>query len=264
MTSTGVRWDGATYDRTRRADPALADLLRGRLAVAAGLPCLDLACGTGNYTIALRKLGVAMIGIDASMPMLRQARTKAPEAMWACADAMRLPFADQIFGGALCTLAIHHLADLGAAFAEVARVQAEGRFIVFTAWPEQMRAYWLNHCFPVAMARSISQMPARPTVLRALDTAGFEVVDEEPWWVPPEPVDLFLYAGKHRPELYLDPAVRAGISTFTGLAEPAELETGLATLEADIASRRIDRVIAAHPDQAGDYVLVVARLRDGQ
>jgi SAM-dependent methyltransferase len=196
--------------------------------------------------------------------MLRQARTKTPEAMWACADAMRLPFADQIFGGALCTLAIHHFADLGAAFAEVARVQAEGRFVVFTAWPEQTRGYWLSHYFPRAMARSIDVLPARSTVLRALDAAGFEVVDEEPWWVPPEPVDLFLYAGKHRPELYLDPLVRAGISTFTGLAEPAELETGLARLEADIASGQIDRVIAAHPDQAGDYVLVAARLRDGR
>lgn len=259
---TAVPWNGASYDRTRRADPAIADLLRRHLAAPDGLPCLDLACGTGNYTTALARLGLPMVGIDASTAMLHRARAKGPQALWACADAARLPFAEATFGGVLCTLAIHHFADLAPTFAEVARVQAAGPFVLFTAWPEQTLDYWLRHYFPRAIARSAKALPARTAVHRALESAGFAVADELPWRVPEEPVDLFLYAGKHRPALYLDPAVRAGISTFTSLVDPAELASGLARLEADIASGRIDRVIAAHPDRAGDYVLVVAGRRE--
>jgi hypothetical protein len=44
--------------------------------------------------------------------------------------------------------------------------------------------------------------------------------------VPKDPIDLFLYAGKHKPSIYLDARVRGGIATFAALAEATEVETG--------------------------------------
>ena len=38
--------------------------------------------------------------------------------------------------------------------------------------------------------------------------------------------DLFLYGGKWKPEIYLEPEVRAGISTFALHSLPSELEEG--------------------------------------
>ncbi|MGH7263307.1 MAG: hypothetical protein ACREMB_00435, partial [Candidatus Rokuibacteriota bacterium] len=73
-------------------------------------------------------------------------------------------------------------------------------------------------------------------------------------------LDLFLYSGKERPALYLDPGVRRGISTFTQDAEARELRAGLSRLAADLASGRVREVRARHASGRGDYAFVVAAL----
>ena len=111
---------GATYDATRRAEPAILDLLAALLDLTNGADVLDIGCGTGNYTTALGERGYEMLGLDHSGLMLRTARAKAPGLPLIGADAANLPFANRSFDGAICTLAIHHFDDLEASFAEAA------------------------------------------------------------------------------------------------------------------------------------------------
>lgn len=257
---TRAKYDeiGAHYDTTRRADPRLAARLRALLEPEPGGRYLDVGCGTGNYTVSLAASGLAMVGLDQSETMLRAARAKGPRVAWRRGDVAALPFRDGAFRGAVCTLAIHHFSDLAAAFAEVSRVLAWGRFAIFTATPEQMRRYWLGAYFPHMLERSARQMPERAGIETALAGAGFRLVAVEPWDVPPDLMDLFFYAGKHRPALYLDPTVRRGISSFAKLAGPDEIEAGLARLRDDIATGRITDLIEAHAHDGGDYSFVVA------
>lgn len=251
---------GGGYDETRRADPGILARLRAHLGVRPGRRYLDLACGTGNYTAGLAPPSGAIIGLDQSVRMLARAREKAAAGFWACGDARRLPFADATFDGAVCTLAVHHFADVAAAFAELHRVLGgAARFVLFTAQPEQMRAYWLVRYFPTMMARAIERMPPLSLLNDALAAAGFDVVGTEPWFVPRDPVDLFLYAGKHEPALYLDARVRAGISAFATLSPPDERAHGLARLARDIETGAIDAIIAASDNAQGDYLFVIAR-----
>jgi SAM-dependent methyltransferase len=191
--------------------------------------------------------------------MLDRARAKSAGVPWCQADVAALPFRAAAFAGALCTLAIHHFPDLGGALAEVRRVLAPGaRLVIFTTFPEQMRDYWLVEYFPVMLAQSIAQMPSAEALERTLHEAGLRLVQVEPWVVPADPVDLFLYSGKHRPELYLDPAVRRGISSFALLAAAGEVEAGLGRLAADLASGRLAEVRARVTSPHGDYAFVVA------
>ncbi len=250
---------GSGYDSTRRADARVVARLVHHLAPEAGGRYLDLACGTGNYTVALAEHGLDIVGVDASTVMLEAARAKAPALDWRLARAEALPFADASFDGALCTVAIHHFDDLRSAFAEAGRVLRAGCFVVFTATPEQMQGYWLNRYFPQAIVRSMADMPALEAIEDALRAAGFGAVASEPFDVPDDLADLFLYAAKHRPALYLDVSVRAGISTFARrLCDPEELAHGLAALEADIASGAIDEIIASFAHDRGDYLFVIA------
>lgn len=249
---------GGGYDGTRRPDPRITERLLKHLRAKPDGRYLDLACGTGNYTLSLVASGLGLVGVDQSETMLRVARDKAPHIEWHRADAAALPFPDRSFQGAICTLAIHHFPDLIAGFAEVQRVMERGRFVILTAMPEQMRRYWLNAYFPVALSRSIKQMPAREAVTTALDAAGFKLLEIEPWAVPPDPSDLFLYSGKHRPELYLDPDVRKGISTFARLASAREVEAGLTRLRSDLGSGHFVEVAARYEHDGGDYSFVVA------
>lgn len=76
--------------------------------------------------------------------------------------------------------------------------------------------------------------------------------------VAPDLQDLFLYSGKQRPELYLNPAVRADISTFASLADPEEVREGCERLEADLRSGRFARIAARYSDREGDYLFAIA------
>ena len=168
--------------------------------------------------------------------MLAQAWQKSSTIAWAQSSADAPSFPDAAFNGAICTLAIHHFPDLESPFAEVRRTLHSGSFVIFTGLAEQMRHYWLCHYFPETMARSIEKMPSESQVRAALSRSGFKSVKVTPFFVTNDLKDLFLYSGKHRPGLYLDPAVRANMSSFANLAPTAELQDGLARLTADLQS----------------------------
>ena len=257
------------YDDNRRADPGITATLIDLLAPIPDGLYLDLACGTGNYTTAVSKavsrsvpnLGVKLYGVDQSEKMLATARPKSTDVQWFQEDVEALPFEDHFFDGILCTLAIHHFSSLNKAFGEAYRVLKPGPFVLLTAWPEQMRHYWLNHYFPTALQKSVEQMPAPDLVKDALSQAGFSITKEENFFVTNDLQDLFLYSGKHRPHIYLDPNVRAGITTFwsiTDRADRAEIDHGFASLKNDIESGKIDEVIGSYDDTSGDYVYLKA------
>ncbi len=253
---------GTTYARSRRADPAIVQALAQELQVIPSGAYLDLACGTGNYTAALSALGGAWSAIDVSEVMLAQARGKSDKIAWTQGSADALPFPCAAFDGAICTLAVHHFPELQSPFAEVRRTLRGGSFVIFTGLAEQMRRYWLCHYFPEMMARSIEKMPSEAQIRTALQGSGFKSISVTPFFVTNALEDLFLYSGKHRPDVYLDPAIRANISSFANLASPTELEEGLEHLREDLRSGRFASIKTRYDTQVGDYAYVIARVDD--
>jgi SAM-dependent methyltransferase len=249
---------GAGYDGTRRADPGIVARLRTLLRPVPEGRYLDLACGTGNYTRALAACGGCWSGIDASAVMLRAAREREHQIDWRLADAQSLPFPGGALDGVVCTLAVHHFPDREAAFREVQRVLRGGPFVLFVCDVGRTQRFWLREYFPKMFERIAAKEPTEEDMLSDLESAGFAQIETEPWFVPDDLVDHFLYCGKRRPQLYFDPAIRAGISSFAHLSDPQEVETGLARLRSDLDSERFEEVAAAHPTAEGDYLLVRA------
>lgn len=248
---------GKTYDTTRKADPEIVQTLLRLLNPSPQGHYLDVACGSGNYTSALAATGLMIEGVDISEEMLAKARTKNPAIRWHQGDAQALPFQDSSFDGAICTLAIHHMGAFEAAFKEIYRVIKPGRFVLLTALPEQMKHYWLVHYFPKMLEDAQAYMPDFLRIERAFTEAGFKHVKQEPFFVSETLKDLFLYAGKYRPAMYLDPQIRAGISSFHVSANEEEVRTGLKALEADIYSGKIEQIIQQYEHDGGDYLFVV-------
>jgi ubiquinone/menaquinone biosynthesis C-methylase UbiE len=233
---------GRTYDTMRRADPDLTRCLIRHLNLAPAARYLDIGCGTGNYTVALQQVGARMHGLELTSTMLAKARLKSDRVRWIQGNAESLPFPDRCFHGAMGTFTIHHMKHPERAIEEVFRVIDRGRFVIFTADYPQSSGYWLNEYFPVGMAAMHQQMPSASDVTRHLERVGFSDIQLEPW-----------------PEIYLDPAVRAGISTFAqGLITPGETATGCARLEADIKSGRFEEVTAKYRHERGDCLFIVA------
>jgi SAM-dependent methyltransferase len=216
--------------------------------------------GDWYYTIALAQKGYGLTGLDISSRMLAAARDKSRAAAWVLGGVERQPFADAVFHGAICTLALHHFDDLAAALGECHRVLRPGApLVLFTGEAEQMRHYWLNAYFPAAMARSTAEMPTRGMIESCLLDAGFADLSFTPYFVAEDLQDRFLYSGKDNPGFYLDEGARASISTFAKHADRVETRHGVARLDADIATGRFARVRQTYRSDLGDYLFVSAR-----
>ncbi|SME89378.1 Methyltransferase domain-containing protein [Tistlia consotensis] len=120
------------HPRGREATDEVADLVEWR-----GLArFLDLGCGLGGPARYLAETrGVPAVGIDLTESFCADARALAEatgtEAVFACADATRLPFADASFPLVLTQAASMNIPDKAALYREVARVLAPGgRFLL--------------------------------------------------------------------------------------------------------------------------------------
>jgi ubiquinone/menaquinone biosynthesis C-methylase UbiE len=249
---------GQTYDTTRRADPGIVARLVAHLQITSNGIILDIGCGTGNYTVALHEQGISITGIDVSETMLERARLKTAPITWHHGSALALPFADNSFGGALFMLSTHHMNPLQLALNEAYRIIDKGNLVIFTATPTQMTHYWLNHYFPKMMVEGPTYMTEYEVLAAMLQEAGFMQVTCEPFFVTNDLQDWFLQSGKYRPEVYLDPLVRAGISSFPLAEDTAEIEHGLAALAHDIESGVIQEIIESYESDAGDYLFIRA------
>jgi len=249
---------GKTYDTTRKPDPEIVQTLWQLLSPAPQGRYLDVACGSGNYTNALARKGLKIDGIDISDEMLSKARVKNPSLNWYQGDAASLIFPDKSYDGAICTLATHHMDDFPKAFGEVYRVLKPGsHFVILTATPEQMSHYWLAHYFPRMMQDAARRMAPFSHLEQAYLQAGFTHIRTTPFFVTESLTDWFLHAGKYRPSMYLDPSVRAGISSFHVSVDEDELTAGLALLAHDIDSGKINDIINDYESDGGEYLFVV-------
>ena len=252
---------GQTYDETRKADPEITNQLLTLLNPSPEGRYLDIGCGSGNYTQALFMRSVLVEGIDISSTMLTKARKKYPYMAFHQGDATELAFVDQAYDGAICVMATHHIGDYAKAFDEIYRILKPGRFVIFTVTQEQMTNYWLCHYFPTMLQKSMAIMASYDELSCALRQSGFSHISSAPFFVSNQLQDWFLHAGKYRPEIYLEPAVRAGISSFQLFAEPMELEQGLKSLEKDIKTGAINDIIQRYENKLGDCLFVTAEKR---
>lgn len=93
---------------------------------------LDLCCGTGDMTFALRreagKSPAQILGADFSHAMLQRASTKSvgKPLRWVEADALSLPFPAEHFDLITAAFGFRNLADYDAGLREIARVLKPG------------------------------------------------------------------------------------------------------------------------------------------
>jgi SAM-dependent methyltransferase len=212
---------GQTYTATRATDPRIAAQIWAALGEARTV--VNVGAGTGSYEPRDREL----TAVEPSAVMIAQRPPDAVPAVQASAEA--LPFADASFDAAMAVLTLHHWSDFRAGCAELRRV-ARDRVVVFSWDPTYVGRMWLGpEYFPQHAREDVDGFPSLADQAAALD-AQVEVVP-----IPWDCRDGFFSAFWRRPEAYLDPAVRAGISTLAKRSED-ELAEGLARLRADLDS----------------------------
>jgi demethylmenaquinone methyltransferase / 2-methoxy-6-polyprenyl-1,4-benzoquinol methylase len=103
-----------------------ADLAR----VGPGSRALDVATGTGDLAIALARRGSDVVGSDFSEGMLERARAKSADVRWEQANALALPYPDDVFDAATVGFGARNFSDLHGGLSEMVRVVKPGGRVV--------------------------------------------------------------------------------------------------------------------------------------
>jgi hypothetical protein len=149
---------------------------------------------------------------------------------------------------ALATLTLHHWTSWREGVAEMVRV-ARRRVVLWTFEPDMLESLWLAADYlPETIEVERARTPSTGELVEALG-GGARV---ESILVPRDCADGFAAAFYARPERYLDPVVRAGMSSFAGLDDAP----GLRRLEDDLRAgtwearyghlRQVDALDAGH------------------
>jgi len=149
---------------------------------------LDLASGTGDFSVDLTKAGHRPIAVDLSLGMLGAARISGPRVQ---GDLLDLPLATDSADGAVCGFALRNLVELDPFFAELARVVRPGGTIALldVSEPDNKMLRWghgvyFNKVVPRVggllsdrdaysyLPRSVSYLPGPDVLVAKLEQAG--------------------------------------------------------------------------------------------
>lgn len=212
---------GRGYRTTRRPDPRIAAQVDAALSGMRSV--VDVGAGTGSYEPA-----ETVVAVEPSSVMIAQRPVGAAASVRGVAEA--LPLRDACVDAALAVLTVHHWTDLATGIAELRRI-ARRRIVLLICDQTVFREFWLlREYLPEAVAVSDDHAVPVPTLVDLLPGARIEPVP-----VPHDCTDGFGAAYWRRPEAYLDPSVRAGMSMLAQ-ADPPALVEGLNRLAADLDS----------------------------
>ena len=212
---------GRDYAYRRRADRRVMAQIETALGSASSV--INVGAGAGAYEPAGRRV----VAVEPSAVMISQ-RRQGGVVLQAVAEA--LPVADRSSDAALATFTVHHWTDPGLGLAEMRRVADHQVVLTFDQDDAWLEAFWLTRDYLPKEHFTGRMFSGLDEVLEGLGPARVEVVP-----VPSDCQDGFFCAHWRRPEAYLDPAIRAGISALA-LVDPLVLEPGLAQLAADLAN----------------------------
>ncbi|ARV61107.1 SAM-dependent methyltransferase [Nostocales cyanobacterium HT-58-2] len=233
---------GQRYSRTRVPDARIVNVLIELLNLPKGSTIADIGAGTGSYSLSLANQGFFVYAIEPSLVMQNQAEQHS-QVEWLTGYAETLPLPDKSVDGLISVLTIHHFSNLEKAFQEMHRIVKNGAIVLLTFDVRLAEKIWLYDYFPCLWEDAERFFPLNKLVelIQENTTRCVEII---PFMLPYDLSDLFAAAAWRRPEMYLQPEVRAGISSFA-FSDPSLIEQGVQSLAADLSSGTWD---AKHGD----------------
>ncbi|MBB5939735.1 class I SAM-dependent methyltransferase [Streptomyces zagrosensis] len=140
---------------------------------------VEIGAGTGMFCSAMARWlnPSAVVGIDASVPMLIQAHrfNSHPVVQYAVGTAEAVPTGSHLFDLALLSRVIHHLPDRARVAGELGRILRPGGVVVIrTTFRERLDALVYDY-WPQLRALDEQRFPAESEVLDDFAAAGFTV-----------------------------------------------------------------------------------------
>ena len=196
----------------------------------------ELGFGSGWLLEAVRERlpDAAILGLDMSVPMVREAAPRFPDVRLAIGDMEALPLADASFDAVATCWTLYFMRDLDAALEEIRRViRPAGRLVAATVAPDHMHE--MDEMAAEAMRRFLGREP-QPDIGGRFDLSNGRAPLERCF----EHVELREWRG----EMRLPDAgtfVRYWASFGDARSLPSAERDAMAAALFDIAQERIDR-----------------------
>ncbi len=234
---------GLNYAELRRPDVRIAAPIHAALDGARTV--LNVGAGAGSYEPADR----IVTALEPSAAMIAQRPASGATVVQGVAES--LPFMDKAFDAVMAVLTVHHWTDKAKGMREMRRV-SRGPIAILTFDPA-FRDFWLLDYFPELVAIDEGLMPPLDAYAGWLGP-----VTVAPVLVPHDCTDGFGAAYWRRPAAYLDPRVRAAMSSFWKIGD---VTLGLERLQRDLEggawNHRYGKLLQLEARDCG-YRLVVA------
>jgi SAM-dependent methyltransferase len=206
---------GVGYSAVRRPDHRVERRVHRGLGDASTI--LNVGAGTGSYEPTDRDV----VAVEPSMEMISQRPNTNARCVRGVAE--RLPFPAGSFDAAMAILTVHHWSDPVTGLHELRRV-TRGPIVVLTFDSRVHNQQWFATEYLPEMVKMDTRLPTPAVIADILGGASIDILP-----VPFDCTDGFGHAWWKRPEAYLDPSVRAGIS-------------GIARLDASVVDPAIERL----------------------
>jgi len=162
-----------------------------------GALVLDVACGTGDLSIALfENTGARVVGVDFCRPMLELAVQKNRELSFIEGDALRLPFGDSEFDAVTIAFGLRNLSSFESGLSELRRVLKPQGWAAILEFSKPtgagFRALMATYCTRLLpriggiisgsrsayeyLPDSVSRFPDQETLAALMSDAGFDEV----------------------------------------------------------------------------------------
>jgi ubiquinone/menaquinone biosynthesis C-methylase UbiE len=229
-----TRYDaiGTKYNSCRNADARIVAVLNELLGLPGGSVVVDIGAGTGNYSNALAASGYQLKAVEPSEVMRKQA-VASLNVEWLAGSAESIPLPSASAAGVISILAVHHFHDLRVAAAEMRRVCGNGPMVLFTIDPRRGEPFWFREYFPGIYGRLFDAFVPVEELISAFTRNHDVTATVRGFPLPHDLSDLNMHAGWNRPEVYLDPVARRGMSGFA-MADHSEVQAGLDLLARDL------------------------------
>jgi SAM-dependent methyltransferase len=209
---------GNEYSKLRIPDKRIESLIHNEIGSCQNI--INIGAGSGSY----EPKNYNIVAVEPSKIMISQRPIGSAPVIQAYAEY--LPFSDKQFDLAMALLTIHHWEDLEKGLMEMKRVSK--RQLIFT-WDPTFTGFWLTKdYFPEILKIDKKIFPQINFIESVLGPLKRQIVE-----IPHNCTDGFGSAYWRRPKAYLNPNVRAAISTFHKITN---VESGLSRLRDDIES----------------------------
>ncbi len=211
---------GIDYSKLRKPDRRIERVIWNALGNARSV--LNVGAGAGSYEPVDRQV----TAIEPSAEMIKQRPAAAAPVIQGRAED--LPFDDKSFDASMAILTVHHWDNIGIGLKEMRRV-TRGPVVLLTFDPS-VRTFWLLDYIPGLASLDDERMPEIGEYKRWLESTKVTPVP-----IPRDCTDGFLRAYWRRPKAYLDPRIRAAMSSFWMIDDAS---VALRRLEDDLDSGR--------------------------